>query len=125
MNFYFFERQIWITDVLFEYHRATSGTTRSYPSPLHIMSIHQFRRKHNKYGKNYTVGKMSQIYKIFIFIYLFVRNVSQKILSFLFYFFVRKIPQNYKVLLFFFCRKSVKNILIFYLFTEMCQKCQN
>ncbi|KAF5817116.1 hypothetical protein HanRHA438_Chr02g0050361 [Helianthus annuus] len=32
--FFFFERQIWITDVLLEYHRATSRTTRSYPSPL-------------------------------------------------------------------------------------------
>ncbi|MFS7910943.1 hypothetical protein Hanom_Chr02g00112131 [Helianthus anomalus] len=26
--------QIWITDGLLEYHRATSRTTRSYPSPL-------------------------------------------------------------------------------------------
>ncbi|MFS8000099.1 hypothetical protein Hanom_Chr12g01174391 [Helianthus anomalus] len=34
-----------------EYHRATSGTTRSYPSPIGIMPIHQFRRKPNKYGK--------------------------------------------------------------------------
>ncbi|MFS8009794.1 hypothetical protein Hanom_Chr14g01289541 [Helianthus anomalus] len=49
--FFFFERQIWITDGPLEYHRATSGTTRSYPSPLDIMSIHQFRRKPNKYGK--------------------------------------------------------------------------
>ncbi|MFS7940929.1 hypothetical protein Hanom_Chr05g00470101 [Helianthus anomalus] len=32
--FFFFERQIWITDGLLEYHRATSRTTRSYPSPL-------------------------------------------------------------------------------------------
>ncbi|MFS8001118.1 hypothetical protein Hanom_Chr13g01186471 [Helianthus anomalus] len=31
---YFFERQIWITDGLLEYHRATSRTTRPYPSPL-------------------------------------------------------------------------------------------
>ncbi|MFS7949355.1 hypothetical protein Hanom_Chr06g00570831 [Helianthus anomalus] len=31
---FFFERQIWITDGLLEYHRATSRTTRSYPSPL-------------------------------------------------------------------------------------------
>ncbi|MFS7917620.1 hypothetical protein Hanom_Chr03g00191251 [Helianthus anomalus] len=30
----FFERQIWITDGPLEYHRATSRTTRSYPSPL-------------------------------------------------------------------------------------------
>ncbi|MFS7937850.1 hypothetical protein Hanom_Chr05g00432611 [Helianthus anomalus] len=32
--FFFFERQIWITDGPLEYHRATSRTTRSYPSPL-------------------------------------------------------------------------------------------
>ncbi|MFS7960853.1 hypothetical protein Hanom_Chr08g00707961 [Helianthus anomalus] len=32
--FLFFERQIWITDGPLEYHRATSRTTRSYPSPL-------------------------------------------------------------------------------------------
>ncbi|MFS7899415.1 hypothetical protein Hanom_Chr00s056836g01783301 [Helianthus anomalus] len=31
---YIFERQIWITDGALEYHRATSRTTRSYPSPL-------------------------------------------------------------------------------------------
>ncbi|MFS7959276.1 hypothetical protein Hanom_Chr08g00689221 [Helianthus anomalus] len=54
--FFFFERQIWITDGLLEYHRATSRTTRSYPSPLGIMPIHQFRRKPNKYGKNPIVG---------------------------------------------------------------------
>ncbi|MFS7945043.1 hypothetical protein Hanom_Chr06g00519321 [Helianthus anomalus] len=47
----YFERQIWITDGSLEYHRATSGTIRSYPSPLGIMSIHQFRRKPNKYEK--------------------------------------------------------------------------
>ncbi|MFS7955305.1 hypothetical protein Hanom_Chr07g00641111 [Helianthus anomalus] len=47
----FFERQIWITDRPLEYHRATSRTTRSYPSPLGIMPIHQFRRKPNKYEK--------------------------------------------------------------------------
>ncbi|MFS7995744.1 hypothetical protein Hanom_Chr12g01121561 [Helianthus anomalus] len=47
----FFERQIWITDGLLKYHRATSGTTRSYPSPLGIMAIQQFRRKPNKYEK--------------------------------------------------------------------------
>ncbi|MFS7917346.1 hypothetical protein Hanom_Chr03g00187951 [Helianthus anomalus] len=35
-----------------EYHRATSGITRSYLYPLGIMPIHQFRRKHNKYEKN-------------------------------------------------------------------------
>ncbi|MFS8027254.1 hypothetical protein Hanom_Chr16g01496501 [Helianthus anomalus] len=50
--YFFFERQIWITDGSLEYHRATSETTRSYPSPLGIMPIHQFRRKPNKYGKN-------------------------------------------------------------------------
>ncbi|MFS8026434.1 hypothetical protein Hanom_Chr16g01486681 [Helianthus anomalus] len=44
-------RQICITDGPLEYYRATSGTTRSYPSPLGIMSIHQFRRKTNKYVK--------------------------------------------------------------------------
>ncbi|MFS7997207.1 hypothetical protein Hanom_Chr12g01138951 [Helianthus anomalus] len=41
---------MWITDGALEYNRATSGTTRSYPSPLDIMHIHQFRCKHNKYG---------------------------------------------------------------------------
>ncbi|MFS7902484.1 hypothetical protein Hanom_Chr01g00011861 [Helianthus anomalus] len=30
----FFERQIWITNVSLEYYRATSRTTRSYPSSL-------------------------------------------------------------------------------------------
>ncbi|MFS8025140.1 hypothetical protein Hanom_Chr16g01471431 [Helianthus anomalus] len=49
-NFFFFERQNWITDGPLEYHRATRGTTRSYPSPLGIMP-HQFRRKPNKHGK--------------------------------------------------------------------------
>ncbi|MFS7978110.1 putative polyribonucleotide nucleotidyltransferase [Helianthus anomalus] len=39
--FHFFELKIWITDGPLEYHRATSGTTRSYPSPLGIMPIHQ------------------------------------------------------------------------------------
>ncbi|MFS7954673.1 hypothetical protein Hanom_Chr07g00633291 [Helianthus anomalus] len=38
-----------------EYQRATRGTTRSYPSPLGIMS-HQFRRKLNKHGKTPLVG---------------------------------------------------------------------
>ncbi|MFS7934410.1 hypothetical protein Hanom_Chr05g00391261 [Helianthus anomalus] len=33
MNF-FLKRQIWITGGPLEYHRATSGTARSYPSPL-------------------------------------------------------------------------------------------
>ncbi|MFS7984357.1 hypothetical protein Hanom_Chr11g00985551 [Helianthus anomalus] len=47
--FLFFKRQIWIIDGTLEYHRATSGTTRSYPSPLGIMPIHQFRRKPNKF----------------------------------------------------------------------------
>ncbi|MFS7953464.1 hypothetical protein Hanom_Chr07g00618951 [Helianthus anomalus] len=46
--YFFFERQIQITDGPLEYHRATSGTTRSYPSPLSIMPIHQFMRKPNK-----------------------------------------------------------------------------
>ncbi|MFS8000775.1 hypothetical protein Hanom_Chr13g01182421 [Helianthus anomalus] len=55
-SFFFFERQIWITDGPLEYHLATSGTTRSYPSPLGIMSIHQFRRKPNIYGKTPFVG---------------------------------------------------------------------
>ncbi|MFS8033097.1 hypothetical protein Hanom_Chr17g01565471 [Helianthus anomalus] len=32
--FFFFERQIWITDGPLEYHRVTSRNTRSYPSPL-------------------------------------------------------------------------------------------
>ncbi|MFS7935852.1 hypothetical protein Hanom_Chr05g00408411 [Helianthus anomalus] len=32
--FFFFERQIWITDGTLEYHRVASRTTRSYPSPL-------------------------------------------------------------------------------------------
>ncbi|MFS8018857.1 hypothetical protein Hanom_Chr15g01396981 [Helianthus anomalus] len=45
------DKQIWITDGPLEYYRVISGTTRSYPSPLGIMSIHQFRRKLNKYGK--------------------------------------------------------------------------
>ncbi|KAJ0895946.1 hypothetical protein HanRHA438_Chr08g0328951 [Helianthus annuus] len=31
VSFFFFERQIWITDGPLEYHRATSRTTRSYP----------------------------------------------------------------------------------------------
>ncbi|MFS7927770.1 hypothetical protein Hanom_Chr04g00313041 [Helianthus anomalus] len=39
-----------------EYNRAISGTTRSYPSPLGIMPIHQFRRKPNKYEKTPLVG---------------------------------------------------------------------
>ncbi|MFS7939118.1 hypothetical protein Hanom_Chr05g00447951 [Helianthus anomalus] len=43
--------KFWITDGLLEYHRVTGGITRSYPSPLGIMSIHQFKSKHNKYGK--------------------------------------------------------------------------
>ncbi|MFS7927220.1 hypothetical protein Hanom_Chr04g00306421 [Helianthus anomalus] len=38
-----------------EYHRATRGTSRSYSSPLGIMS-HQFRRKPNKHGKTPIVG---------------------------------------------------------------------
>ncbi|MFS7895212.1 hypothetical protein Hanom_Chr00s002522g01701121 [Helianthus anomalus] len=43
-----------------EYHRATCGTTRSYPSPLGIMSIHQFRSKPNKYGKKLPCGNRTQ-----------------------------------------------------------------
>ncbi|MFS7924360.1 hypothetical protein Hanom_Chr03g00271661 [Helianthus anomalus] len=50
-NFHFFERQIWITDEPLKYHRATDGTTKSYPSPLGIILIHQFKRKPNKYEK--------------------------------------------------------------------------
>ncbi|MFS7949699.1 hypothetical protein Hanom_Chr06g00574651 [Helianthus anomalus] len=57
IDVFFFERQIWITDGPLEYHRVTSGTTRSYPSPLGIiMPIHQFRRKPNKYGTTPFVG---------------------------------------------------------------------
>ncbi|MFS7899665.1 hypothetical protein Hanom_Chr00s071463g01789091 [Helianthus anomalus] len=52
---FFLERQIWITDGPLEYHRATRGTTRSYPSPLGIMP-HQFSRKPNKHGKTSIVG---------------------------------------------------------------------
>ncbi|MFS7926081.1 hypothetical protein Hanom_Chr04g00292811 [Helianthus anomalus] len=48
---FFLNDKFWINDGPLEYHRATSGTTRSYPSPLGIMPIHQFRRKPNKYGK--------------------------------------------------------------------------
>ncbi|MFS8025528.1 hypothetical protein Hanom_Chr16g01476151 [Helianthus anomalus] len=59
-SFFFFERQIWITDGPLEYHRATSGTTRSYPSPLDIMPIHQFKRKPNRYGKNPRCGNRTQ-----------------------------------------------------------------
>ncbi|MFS7971991.1 hypothetical protein Hanom_Chr09g00839351 [Helianthus anomalus] len=39
-----------MTDRPLEYHRVTSGTTRSYSSLLGIMHIHQFRRKPDKYG---------------------------------------------------------------------------
>ncbi|MFS7983770.1 hypothetical protein Hanom_Chr11g00978401 [Helianthus anomalus] len=39
-----------------KYHRATSGTTRSYPSPLGIMPIYKYRRKPNKYEKTPLVG---------------------------------------------------------------------
>ncbi|MFS7986188.1 hypothetical protein Hanom_Chr11g01007451 [Helianthus anomalus] len=48
---FFLNRKFWITDGPLEYDRATSGTTRSYRSPLCIIPIHQFRRKPNKYGK--------------------------------------------------------------------------
>ncbi|MFS7924785.1 hypothetical protein Hanom_Chr03g00276751 [Helianthus anomalus] len=37
-KFFFFERQIWITDGPLEYHRTTNRTTRSYPSPLYTNS---------------------------------------------------------------------------------------
>ncbi|MFS7948028.1 hypothetical protein Hanom_Chr06g00555141 [Helianthus anomalus] len=40
-----------LTDGPLEYHRATSESTRSYPSPLGIMHIYQFRGKPNKYRK--------------------------------------------------------------------------
>ncbi|MFS7971140.1 hypothetical protein Hanom_Chr09g00829191 [Helianthus anomalus] len=50
--FFFLNGKIWITDGPLEYHRAISGTTRSYPSPLGILPIHQFRGKPNKYEKN-------------------------------------------------------------------------
>ncbi|MFS7982215.1 hypothetical protein Hanom_Chr10g00960141 [Helianthus anomalus] len=51
-----FFKQTWITNGPLEYHRAISGTTRSYPSPLCIMPIHQFMRKHKKYEKTPLVG---------------------------------------------------------------------
>ncbi|MFS8017315.1 hypothetical protein Hanom_Chr15g01378931 [Helianthus anomalus] len=47
---------MWITDGPLEYHRAISGTTRSYQSPQAIMPVHKFRRKPNKSGKNLLVG---------------------------------------------------------------------
>ncbi|KAJ0682942.1 hypothetical protein HanPI659440_Chr16g0652911 [Helianthus annuus] len=58
MSFFFFflNGKFWITDGSLEYHRATSGTTRSYPSRLGIIHIHQFRRKPNKYEKTPFVG---------------------------------------------------------------------
>ncbi|MFS8034060.1 hypothetical protein Hanom_Chr17g01576751 [Helianthus anomalus] len=43
-----------------EYHRAISGTTRSYPTPPGIMSIHQFRNKPNKYEKNLPCDNRTQ-----------------------------------------------------------------
>ncbi|MFS7920179.1 hypothetical protein Hanom_Chr03g00221391 [Helianthus anomalus] len=49
---FFFNDKFWITDGSMEYHRATDRTTRSYLSSLGIMSIYQFSRKPNKYGKN-------------------------------------------------------------------------
>ncbi|MFS8033033.1 hypothetical protein Hanom_Chr17g01564701 [Helianthus anomalus] len=52
MEVKFFLRQIWITDRPLENNRATSGTTRSYLSPLGIIHIHQLRKKPNKYGKS-------------------------------------------------------------------------
>ncbi|MFS8003828.1 hypothetical protein Hanom_Chr13g01218481 [Helianthus anomalus] len=45
MSFY------WITDGPLKYHRTTSGTTRSYLSPLGMVLIHQFRRKSNRCGE--------------------------------------------------------------------------
>ncbi|MFS7949943.1 hypothetical protein Hanom_Chr06g00577561 [Helianthus anomalus] len=50
-----------MTDRPLEYHRATSGTTRSYPSPLGILPIHQFRRKPNKYGETPSGGTRRKI----------------------------------------------------------------
>ncbi|MFS8028993.1 hypothetical protein Hanom_Chr16g01517101 [Helianthus anomalus] len=56
--FFFFlsERQIWITDGLLQYHRATSRTTRSYPSPLGNNAYTPIRRKPNKSGKTFFMG---------------------------------------------------------------------
>ncbi|MFS7965417.1 hypothetical protein Hanom_Chr09g00762011 [Helianthus anomalus] len=51
-----------ITDGPLEYHRAINRIIRSYPSPLGIMSIHQFRRNPNNYGKNPIVGIEPSIY---------------------------------------------------------------
>ncbi|MFS8026174.1 hypothetical protein Hanom_Chr16g01483791 [Helianthus anomalus] len=58
--FFFLNGEFWITDGPLEYHRATSGTIRSYLSPLDIMPIHRFRRKANKYGKNPPCGNRTQ-----------------------------------------------------------------
>ncbi|MFS7889826.1 hypothetical protein Hanom_Chr00s000005g01611621 [Helianthus anomalus] len=63
MFFFIFEQQIWIAGGPLEYHRATSGTTRSYPSSLDIMSIHQFRRKPNKYEKKNLMGIERRTYR--------------------------------------------------------------
>ncbi|MFS7969094.1 hypothetical protein Hanom_Chr09g00805131 [Helianthus anomalus] len=52
----------WITDGPLEYYRAISETIQSYPSPLGIMSIHQFRRKPNKYGENFLVRIETRTY---------------------------------------------------------------
>ncbi|MFS7904428.1 hypothetical protein Hanom_Chr01g00035911 [Helianthus anomalus] len=41
----------WITDEPLDYYRVTSGITRSYPFPLGVILIHQFRSQSNKYGK--------------------------------------------------------------------------
>ncbi|MFS8013438.1 hypothetical protein Hanom_Chr14g01332971 [Helianthus anomalus] len=46
-----FERQIWINDRSLEYHRVTSGTTRSYPSPLGNNVYTHIREKPNKSEK--------------------------------------------------------------------------
>ncbi|MFS7964715.1 hypothetical protein Hanom_Chr08g00753601 [Helianthus anomalus] len=56
-NLLFFNDKFGSPDRSLEYYRATSGTTRSYPSPLGIMAIHQFRRKPNKCGKKLRLWK--------------------------------------------------------------------
>ncbi|MFS8006277.1 hypothetical protein Hanom_Chr14g01247331 [Helianthus anomalus] len=68
--FFFFERQIWITDgPTGVYHRATSSTTRSYPSPLgNNAYIHQFRRKPNKCEKNPLCGNRTHDLMVIRFI---------------------------------------------------------
>ncbi|MFS8013208.1 hypothetical protein Hanom_Chr14g01330101 [Helianthus anomalus] len=51
MTIFFLNDKFWITNGSLEYHHATSGTIRSYPSPLGIIHIYQFRSKPNKYEK--------------------------------------------------------------------------